>query len=130
MIPGMNAPDSKARILLIDDEEMILDLGTAMLNDMGYEVTTCSSSLRALEMYRESPEAFDVIITDQTMPDLQGAELAERMRAIREDARVIIASGYANVSMDSKRPNLRMLKKPFTYNQLKSEIETILGGES
>lgn len=114
------------RVLLIDDEEMLVELGTAMLADMGYEVTGCSSALAALDTYESDPSAYDFVITDQTMPDLSGLELAERFRAINADARIIVSSGYAQVALDpSKHKGMRVLKKPFSYDQLKAALEAL-----
>src|SRR6185436_16440803 len=63
-------------ILLVDDEEALVSLGKSMLEHLGYRVTTRTDSIGALEVFKSQPEDFDMVITDQTMPHLSGADLA------------------------------------------------------
>ena len=86
---------SGERILFVDDETLQVDLATQMLDRMGYRVTAFSRSTEALAAFRNSPEAFDLVITDMTMPDLTGDRLAGEILAIRPDVPVIICTGYS-----------------------------------
>ena len=92
-------PTGKGRILYIDDEEILANLGQAMLERLGYEVTVRSSSIEALSTFQNQPETFDAVITDQTMPGMTGIDLAKRMLQIRPGLPIILCTGYsANIS--------------------------------
>lgn len=85
------------RILFVDDEEMLAEMGENMLSELGYRVTATTSSLAALEMVREAPHAFNLVITDQTMPGLTGIELARQLIKIRADLPIILCTGYSSI---------------------------------
>ena len=94
----------KERILFVDDEEVIAEMGREMLTRMGYAVTTSSSSDDALALFKEDPGSFDLVITDQTMPHMTGAQLAKEMLAIRADLPVIMISGFSErISAEDSR---------------------------
>ena len=71
------------RILLIDDEQIVVEMETAILEQLGYDVTPETDSLRALEIFRSRPGEFDLIVTDYTMPKLTGTDLSSAIRQIR-----------------------------------------------
>ena len=73
------------RILFVDDEEVLILAGRAMLEWCGYEVDTSSSGLEALDMFRANPHHYDLVITDQTMPQMTGEGLVQELRRIRPD---------------------------------------------
>ena len=87
-------PRGSERILFVDDEEVLVPLCDAMLKKLGYEATSVSSSMEALALFERDPDAFDVIITDLTMPDLTGIELSERITKTRQDIPVILCTGF------------------------------------
>ncbi len=89
------ASDGEGCILFVDDEEPMTRLGRMALESFGYSVHTFMSSVEALEAFRAAPERFDVVITDQTMPDITGMELACEMLKIRPDLPVILCSGFS-----------------------------------
>ncbi|HCC53926.1 MAG TPA: hybrid sensor histidine kinase/response regulator [Desulfobulbaceae bacterium] len=91
------APRGTGRILFIDDEEMLRELGQALLEDLGYTVTARSNSLEALTTFMNEPDQFDLVITDQTMPGITGVDLARRMLQIRPDIPIILCTGYSNL---------------------------------
>jgi PAS domain S-box-containing protein len=95
--PIETVPTGNERILYIDDEKMLADLGKAMLTRLGYEVTVQTSSLDALDMFRNHPEQFDAVITDQTMPGMTGINLARELLQIRPDIPIVICTGYSNL---------------------------------
>jgi CheY-like chemotaxis protein len=104
------------RLLLVDDEDMLIAVGKEMLEDMGYRVQGFSSSLSAWEAFRQDPYEFDAVITDYTMPHLTGYELAKRLREIRDDIPIIMCSGYIDGSIEEKAKDAditELLKKPF-----------------
>ncbi|WP_438483213.1 PAS domain S-box protein [Oleiharenicola lentus] len=82
------------RILFVDDEKPLVALGQAMLRELGYHVTAFTSSVAALEAVRATPLAFDLLITDLTMPTLTGTDLIQQIRMLRPDLPVILATGY------------------------------------
>lgn len=81
------------RILLVDDEGTLAVMGQELLEGLGYDVVCETSSLAALEIFKEDPQAFDLVLTDLIMPDLSGDRLAGKIKAIRPDIPVILCSG-------------------------------------
>ncbi len=90
-------PSGTEQILIVDDEAMIVNLNKLILERLGYTVSKTTDSLDALEKIRTNPDQFDLIITDQTMPELTGAELSEKILAIRPDMPIILCTGYSSV---------------------------------
>ena len=90
------------RILLVDDEEQIVEMLQKMLEHLGYRLTVTTSSAKALELFCSEPEAFDLVITDQTMPEITGVELSKRLRGIRSDIPVILCTGYNETVTEGK----------------------------
>lgn len=86
----------KERILFVDDDVMVAEVGRQMLEPAGYRVTLATSGDQALEMVTQDPHRFDLVITDQTMPELSGEELITRLLAIRADLPFILCTGYSN----------------------------------
>jgi PAS domain S-box-containing protein len=83
------------RILVVDDEDAITKLVKSLLSRQGYRVETCTDSVKALGWFEENPQAFDLIILDQTMPGLTGAEMARRMLARRPNLPIILCTGFS-----------------------------------
>lgn len=80
------------RILFVDDEEMLADLGKATLKKLGYSVTTTTDSSEALALFQNDPNQFDLVITDQSMPNISGAELSKQLLQIRPDIPIILST--------------------------------------
>jgi PAS domain S-box-containing protein len=89
-------PIGTESILFIDDEELLTEMGQTMLERLGYSVTTKMSSVEALATFKNKPDAFDLVITDQTMPGMTGVDLARRMLHIRPDLPIILYTGYSS----------------------------------
>ncbi|MBU0676187.1 MAG: transporter substrate-binding domain-containing protein [Proteobacteria bacterium] len=124
-----NLPRGKERILFIDDEDLLAEMGKAMLERLGYTVTVRQSSLHALTTFQNSPEAFDLIITDQTMPGMTGSDLARRLMQIRPDIPIILCTGYSTlIDEDSaKAMGIREFAlKPLTKETLATLIRKVL----
>lgn len=116
-------------ILLVDDETAILEFGKNMLEQMGYSVTTASSSTEALKLFSGTPRGFDLVITDQTMPTMTGVQLSTEMMAIRRDIPIILITGYSETLSpdDATRQGIRIyLEKPFTRMDIAAAIHKIL----
>ncbi len=97
-----NIPSGKERILFIDDEEILVDLGKTMLERLGYEVTVRTSSLEAWNTFRNQSDQFDIVITDQTMPGLTGSDLALKILQLRPNLPVILCTGYSSLISEEK----------------------------
>lgn len=91
-------PGGSERILLVDDEEDLIYAGQKMLQRLGYTVITSAGGLEALATFRAAPHQFDLVITDQTMPQMKGTDLAREILKIRPDIPIILCSGYGSVS--------------------------------
>ncbi len=83
------------RILFVDDEEMLAELGTRILRRQGYQVTVKTSSNDALETFKSDPGSFDLVITDQSMPNMSGSELSAELLNVRPDIPIILCTGYS-----------------------------------
>jgi CheY-like chemotaxis protein/anti-sigma regulatory factor (Ser/Thr protein kinase) len=117
------------RILFVDDEKMIADLAEVALGELGYEVVTTTSSINALALFKEDPDTFDVVITDQTMPGLTGGDLVRRILDFRPDTPVILCTGYSETMTREKARALGVreyLMKPVDYNHLARQLREIL----
>ena len=90
-------PGGRERILFVDDEEMLAEMGKGLLEKAGYDVVSTTSSLEALDLVRHEPSRFDLIITDQTMPDLTGLMLAREVLTLRPDLPIILCTGYSHL---------------------------------
>jgi len=94
---ALNIPRGNGEhILFVDDEEALASLGKLMLEDIGYRVTAKTDSVESLEAFKSQPEAFDLVITDQTMPRLNGADFARSLLEIRPGLPVILLTGYSS----------------------------------
>ncbi len=83
------------RILLIDDETAIVNIGKQMLESLGYKITTRTSSIEALELFKAKADSFDLVITDLTMPNMTGDKLAGELIRIKPEIPVILCTGYS-----------------------------------
>lgn len=89
-------PTGNERILFVDDETMLAELGKEVLQGLGYDVTAESDSLQAFKHFKNNPERYDLVITDQTMPNMTGAEFAENILTIKPDLPIILCTGYSS----------------------------------
>jgi len=124
-------PTGKEHILLIDDEEMLVEMGKAMLERLGYRVTTRTNSFEALVTFRKEPDAFDLVISDQTMPGMTGSELARRMLEIRPNLPIILCTGYSSAVSEEEAKEMGITGfalKPLTKKEIGNLIRKILDG--
>ena len=89
-------PKGNERVLFVDDEEEITSMGKQMLERFGYKITAKTSSIEALDLFQAYPDNFDVVITDQTMPNLTGDRLAREIKKIRADIPIILITGFSD----------------------------------
>lgn len=123
------AQGARERILLIDDEPMLADLGQRMIERLGYQVVSKTSSLEALECFRNDPGGFDVVVTDQTMPHLTGEGLAKELLRLRPEIPIIICTGYSETMDNQKALEMgirKLLAKPMIMGELAEAIRQAL----
>jgi len=118
------------RLLLVDDEDMILDVGRTMLERLGYEVLTASGAMEAIEIFNRESAKIDLVILDMIMPEMGGAALFERLKKINPAVRVLLSSGYsleeqARRMLDGGRCGF--IQKPFDLTELGRKVAEVLG---
>jgi len=126
---GMAVPAGKGHILFVDDDAQICDSQKKALEPLGYRVTAIQDSRVAFEVFAENPDRFDVLIVDLNMPHLNGFEFTEKIRRIREDAPVILATGFTDMLDSQKIEKLRfrsLLLKPYRPMDISRRIMEIL----
>ncbi|MGA3174068.1 MAG: PAS domain S-box protein [Syntrophorhabdales bacterium] len=119
----------KERILFVDDEKPIVEMNTMLLERLGYRVTALSSSAAALDLFMRSPDAFDLVITDQIMPDFTGTDLTKKIRSIRKDIPIILITGFSEVIDWERAKKLginHILMKPIVRRELADAIRNLL----
>lgn len=122
-------PHGKECILFVDDEVALTRLGQAMLERLGYNVVTRASSIEALAAFRASPQRFDLVITDQTMPQMTGEQLTQDLRQIRPDIPIILCTGFSHAMNADKAQTLGIdgfLMKPLLIDDLGRKIRHVL----
>ena len=89
-------PRGNEKIVFLDDEEMLANVWSETLREYGYQVSTMMSSTETLKLFTANPDYFDLLITDQTMPELVGVDLIQELLKIRPDLATILCTGYSN----------------------------------
>jgi CheY-like chemotaxis protein len=119
---SINAPalDRRLKVLVVDDDDLVLTSTSAMLEDLGYEVLGARSGERALEIIRGGT-AIDLMIADQVMPGMTGLQLANAIKALQPTLPVILATGYAELPPGAD-PAIPRLAKPFTQRELAEAV--------
>ena len=119
-------------VLLVDDEEVILEVGNDLLEAMGYRVLTAKDGKEAIEVYRKNRDDIDIVVLDMVMPNMGGGEAYDRMKEINPDIRVLLSSGF---SIDGEGSEILergcngFIQKPFRINDLSEKIREILEKE-
>jgi two-component system cell cycle sensor histidine kinase/response regulator CckA len=121
-------PHTTARILLVDDEEVLRQLAMTILSRHGYAVVEAAGPSEALEIGGASPASFDLILADVMMPGMRGWEMVERLRPSQPTARVLYMSGYVGELDTSALQKVRpLIAKPFKPRDLIAEVRRVLG---
>lgn len=117
------------KILLVDDEAMVLEVTERTLCDLGYEVVASLEAKEALAIFEQNPDVFDIVISDMTMPSMTGDKLAAKIKALRPAMPIVLCSGYSAVI--EKTPEIKamvtILEKPIDKNSLAKTISCLLG---
>jgi len=127
--PQETAYKGTGTILLVDDEEMVVDVGKQMLERLGYEVLTAASGRDAVDIYKQNGDKIDLVLLDMIMPDMGGGETFDLLRQVNPEVKVILSSGY---SIDGKAQDILsrgcngFIQKPFSLNKLSQKLKDIL----
>jgi len=122
-------PTGTEHILLIDDEKPLVDIGTEMLQRQGYKITSCTRSVEALALFKAKAGCFDLVLTDMTMPNLTGIQLAGRFLAIRPDIPIILCTGFSETVTEETARSAGIkafLLKPLTIHELARTVRKVL----
>jgi PAS domain S-box-containing protein len=116
-------------ILLVDDEEIVLEAGTKMLERLGYSVLEARSGMTAINIYKDKMKAIDMIILDMIMPKMDGGKTYEKLKDINPNVKVLLASGYSIEGQATeilKRGCEGFIQKPFNLRSLSGKVKKIL----
>jgi signal transduction histidine kinase/ActR/RegA family two-component response regulator len=120
---------AQAHILFVDDEPAIVRMASVLLERLGYTVTAVTGSTEALKLFNKAPYAFDLLITDQTMPDMTGLALARSLLAVRKDLPIILTTGYSETMSPEKAKEAgirEFVLKPITKTEISEAIRRVL----
>jgi CheY-like chemotaxis protein len=108
-----------------------MEMGTLLLEHLGYRVTSHTDSVSALEVFRSNPNEFDLVVTDYTMPKLTGLDLAREVSRIRPDIPILLCTGFSEkITPDHvKELGMGLLMKPFGMRQISEEVRKILDAQ-
>ncbi|MBU0961103.1 MAG: response regulator, partial [Proteobacteria bacterium] len=126
---SVQIPTGNERILLVDDEEIIVKLGMQILKKLGYQVTAFTNSEEALHTFMHKPESFDLLITDLTMPRITGMQLAREALNIRADIPIILCSGFSELMNAEKAKSFGIreyIMKPIIKKDLAQVVRRVL----
>jgi len=118
------------RILFVDDEPSLVDIGMRTLSSLGYDVTGVLSSVEAMNLFSAKPQSFDLVITDMTLPKMNGIALSRKIKKIRPDIPIILCSGVRESDTESQAKSLGIkayITKPLTKRELVRVIREVLG---
>ncbi|MCD6598261.1 MAG: response regulator, partial [Bacteroidales bacterium] len=115
--------------LFIDDEEEITFMGKRMLESLGYKVSIYTNSIAALEDFVSNPNLYDLIVSDQTMPNMLGTDMVEKMKQLRPDLKAVIITGFGDSITEEVAKNKginAIVIKPLILSKFSNLIRKIL----
>jgi CheY-like chemotaxis protein len=118
--------NKKKTVLFVDDEKLVLEVGSLMLQRLGYSVLTASNGEKAIEILKENKVAF--VILDMLMPGINGFEIYQRLKKIQPKVKIILTSGYTGDQSEERSKSIGFdgfIQKPFNLKQLSKKIENI-----
>ena len=122
-------PTGTEKILAVDDEERALSIIKVVLERLGYKVSAMTSSLKALELFKEDPQRYDLLLTDLILPQMSGDKLVLEIIEIRPDMPVIIISGFTDMIDNDKFKQISskaFMPKPFQPQELVKTVRQVL----
>jgi len=126
---SIETPSGNEKILFVDDEASICKMTQKMLTKLGYYAETSQCPLKALELFQCNPSAFDLIISDMTMPQMTGTQLSEKIKQIRNDIPVIICTGYSSLINEETANEMGidvLLMKPLSKKDMALAIRRVM----
>jgi PAS domain S-box-containing protein len=129
---SMEVVRGEGSILLVDDEEMIIDVGKQLLENLGYRVMVAKSGSEAVTLYEKNKADIDMVILDMIIPGMGGGDTYDRLKEINPDIKVLLSSGY---SIDGQGQEILdrgcngFIQKPFDIQEISLKIGEILGKE-
>ena len=130
-LPELKTIESRHRVLVVDDDPMMMEVLVRILKRENYELITASSGSEALRKLAEVPDPIDLLITDYAMPNMKGHELADRVRQHCPTVRVLYQTGFSDMLFENRselEENSAFLEKPFTARGLREAARFILFG--
>lgn len=122
-----NGPESRPRVLIVDDEAPLLQLMSRFVAQLGYDVETASNGTQAWEAFSKNPSEFALVIADLTLPDVSGQELLNRMLQQNPSLRLLVCSGYpANTGVFGNGAVAGFLQKPFLPRMLEAAVKELM----
>ncbi len=125
--------EGKGTLLLIDDEVMILNVFSRFLQRLGYNVLTAEDGVKGVKIFKENLDVIDAVILDLNMPEMSGRQVFKRLKAIKPDVKVIIATGFAingEVQEILDMGAAGYIKKPFDINELSHFVYEVLNSDN
>lgn len=116
----------KKTVLFVDDEQIVLDVGSLMLQKLGYNVLTVSNGNRAIDILKKNKVAF--VLLDMLMPGINGFQIYHRLKKIQPNVKIILTSGYAVCQSEERSKSIGFdgfIQKPFNLKQLSEKIKSI-----
>ena len=124
-----NLPTGSERILMVDDEAALVDVGVEQLKSLGYKVTARTSPTEALSLFKKKPDKFDLVITDLTMPKMTGLDLAHKIVQNRSGIPIILCTGFSDF-LEEKQLRFAgihcLIKKPILLSEIAKAIRDVL----
>jgi len=127
-----NLPKGNEKVLFVDDEPSLVKMAQQLLEELGYKVTTTTSSLEALELFQDDPHRFHLLITDMTMPGLTGDLLSLEIFKVRPDMPIVICTGFTERISEAEALDMgvkAMLTKPVSSHRLARVVREVLDGK-
>jgi signal transduction histidine kinase/ActR/RegA family two-component response regulator len=121
------------RLLVVDDEDYVLDFEADALKSLGYKVHTFSSSQEALEAFKRQSDNYDLVITDMTMPNMTGDQLAQKIISIRPDIPILLCTGFSEIMDEQKARAIGIrgyISKPVKFAQFADMVRRSLDEKS
>jgi CheY-like chemotaxis protein len=128
------SPDRSGQgtVMMVDDEDMIIDVGAQLLERLGYHAILARSGREAVELFQKHRDQIDVVILDMIMPDMSGSQTFDQLVALQPNVKVILSSGYSlngEASQILQRGCFAFIQKPYTIDNLARHLQTVLSME-
>jgi len=121
--------EEKRTALIVDDEEIMLDIESFMLQKIGFNILKAGSSAEACQLYEDKKEHIDIVVLDMIMPDENGAKTYKRLKKMNPDIRVLVSSGLerdGNIDEILNDGQNGFIRKPFQFEEFTNNIDAML----